>query len=68
MALAGTKLPKRFMFKIEAMYAAKHPAIDKFYGEKIQFWIISAYTFITLILSIELLVSGRYNPFLYFRF
>ncbi len=68
MALACTKLPKRFMFKIEAMYAAKHPAIDKFYGEKIHFWIISAFTFITLILSIALLVSGSYNPFLYFRF
>ena len=68
MALACTKLPKRFMFKIEAMYAAKHPAIDKFYGEKIHFWIISAFTFIILILSIALLVSGSYNPFLYFRF
>lgn len=68
LAFASTEFPKKVLFKLEAVYARRHPTIDKFYGETIHFWIMSALTFLILIISMAFLVSGSYNPFLYFRF
>ncbi len=52
MVTASTKFPRQIFLKLEK----KH------------FLFSSIFSFIILILSISLLVSGTYNPFLYFRF
>ena len=37
-------------------------------GEAVAFWLKSSWCLLVLLLSISMLVSGSYNPFLYFRF
>ncbi len=68
LALASTEYPKAFLFKLEAAFAARHPAIDRFYGEAMHFWIVSIFTIFVLFASLSFIISGGYNPFLYFRF
>ena len=65
---ASTGFPKKVVFKLEAVFAAKYPSVDEDYGEKIHFWLVSVYSFLILIVSLSMIVSGSYNPFLYFRF
>ena len=68
LAIASTEFPKKLLFKIEGIFAGKHPTIDKFYGEEIHFIITGIMSLAILIVSLSLIVNGSYNPFLYFRF
>ena len=42
--------------------------ISSYMGEAVAFWLKSIWCLVVLLLSIAMLVSGSYNPFLYFRF
>lgn len=42
--------------------------LSAFIGEAAAFWLKSSWCLVVLLLSITMLVSGSYNPFLYFRF
>ena len=42
--------------------------LSAFIGEAAAFWLKSSWCLAVLLLSITMLVSGSYNPFLYFRF
>lgn len=57
MAAASTKLPVYILDKLASRL-----------NGTICFWIKAVFTFIILITSMALLISGSYNPFLYFRF
>ena len=52
-----TSIARKFLDKI-----ASHT------GEAISFWLKSIWCLVVLILSIAVLISSSYNPFLYFRF
>lgn len=61
LAAASTSLMKK----------AAHKAAEKFpsmAGQMILFWLKSIWCLLILLCSIAMLVSGSYNPFLYFRF
>ncbi len=49
-----------------AIFSTKFPS--RFFLKRTGFVLESVFSFIILILSISLLVSGTYNPFLYFKF
>lgn len=53
LAAGATRLPKRAALKI------KNRTGD---------WLLAVYTFLLLFICISFLISGTYNPFLYFRF
>lgn len=53
LAIGATSVPKKFARKVL-----------KGTGE----WLLALYTFVLLLVSIAFLISGTYNPFLYFRF
>lgn len=57
MAAASTKLPLYIFNKLTTKL-----------NETACFWIKAVFTFIILITSMALIISGSYNPFLYFRF
>ena len=59
MAVCSTKLPVYVLGKL-----AGRLKLNEIAG----FWIKAVFTFIILITSMALLISGSYNPFLYFRF
>ena len=68
LAIAASRLPfrllwklRRYMFRVETEFAVKK-------GKKAEFVAYSIYTFLILLVSMGLLISGSYNPFLYFRF
>lgn len=57
MAAASTKLPACILDQLTSRL-----------NGTARFWIKAIFTFIILITSMALLISGSYNPFLYFRF
>lgn len=57
MAVASTRLPVHIFNQLTARL-----------NKTACFWIKATFTFIILITSMALLISGSYNPFLYFRF
>lgn len=59
MAAASIKLPHYIVLKIKSLLINK---------DKLYFCITAIFSLTILALSISLLVSGTYNPFLYFRF
>lgn len=68
LAVASTRLPiklmnklRRHMLRVETEFAVKK-------GKQVEFLAYSAYTILILLISMGLLISGSYNPFLYFRF
>ena len=69
LSLASLELPKKAATQLCRKLAVKskkaEPAIIE---EKLTFGLLAVYTFIILLLCVAFLVSGSYNPFLYFRF
>lgn len=61
LALASTRLLKNIFGRILEKIAVS-------VGEAAAFWLKSLWCLLILLLSIAMLVSGSYNPFLYFRF
>ncbi len=68
LAIAASRLPyrllqklRRHMLRVETEFAVKK-------GKKAEFVLYSIYTILILLVSMGLLISGSYNPFLYFRF
>lgn len=61
LALASTQLPARTCHALLEKIAAR-------LGETAAFWLKSFWCLLVLLLSMAMLVSGSYNPFLYFRF
>lgn len=61
LAAASTQLPKKYTKQLLQKLSA-------YIGETAVFWMKSVWCIIVMILSITMLVSGSYNPFLYFRF
>ncbi|HBA96553.1 MAG TPA: transcriptional regulator, partial [Lachnospiraceae bacterium] len=67
MAAVSVKLPHSTLLKLRSLFLKQHPDKNKLYFEITGFWAGAVFSFIILTLSISLLVSGTYNPFLYFR-
>lgn len=61
LALASTELPAK-------VCASLLERISASLGQAAAFWLKSAWCLLVLLLSMAMLVSGSYNPFLYFRF
>ncbi len=61
LALASTQLMKKTCENIQNK-------ISSACGEAVSFWLKSIWCMLVLFLSMAMLVSGSYNPFLYFRF
>jgi len=61
LVLASTQLPKKISVRMQEN-------ISIHIGEAAAFWLKSIWCLTVLLLSITMLVSGSYNPFLYFRF
>lgn len=68
LAVAASRLPfrllwklRRYMLRVETEFAVKK-------GKKAEFVAYSIYTLLILLISMGFLISGSYNPFLYFRF
>lgn len=61
LVLGSTQLPKKVC---ESMLQK----ISSIFGEGTAFWLKSVWCLAVLLLSMAMLVSGSYNPFLYFRF
>ena len=68
LAIAASCIPmrllrrlRRYMLSVETEFA-----ITK--GKNVEFIAYSVYTVVILFVSLSLLISGSYNPFLYFRF
>ena len=61
LALASTKVPAKVCGAFLEKIAVK-------IGQPAAFWLKSAWCLLVLLLSMAMLVSGSYNPFLYFRF
>jgi len=68
MAAASTKLPRYILFKMRAVFIENNQGKDRLFFESIHFFTASVFSFVILAVSMALLVSGSYNPFLYFRF
>ena len=68
LAVASSRLPIRLVYKLRRhmLRVETEFAIKK--GKKAEFIVYSMYTLLILLVSIGLLISGSYNPFLYFRF
>ena len=68
LCIASVRLPaylmkkiRRYLLRTETEFAVKK-------GKKVEAFCYGVYTIIVLLLSMSMLVSGSYNPFLYFRF
>lgn len=68
LAVASTRLPvwmikklRRYMLRTETEFAVKK-------GAKVEYFCYCIYTIVILLISMSMLISGSYNPFLYFRF
>lgn len=68
LCIASVRLPaylmkkiRRYLLRTETEFAVKK-------GQKVEAFCYGVYTIIVLLLSMSMLVSGSYNPFLYFRF
>lgn len=68
MAFGATTLPKRLLEKLWHRMADKEGTVWNRHEEKFVFAAVSIYTLLLLGISLAFLVSGSYNPFLYFRF
>ena len=65
---ASTMLPVKLCKIIKEKLMCKYNVLAGGIGEQLFFWCKGIYCIIILLISIALLVSGTYNPFLYFRF
>ncbi len=61
LAAASTSLMKSLMEKISNKFCMQT-------GQAVLFWLKSGWCMLVLLCSMAMLVSGSYNPFLYFRF
>ena len=61
LAAASTSMMKKAAEKVSQKFPM--PA-----GQAILFWLKSTWCMLILVCSMAMLVSGSYNPFLYFRF
>lgn len=52
---------RRYLLRTETEFAVKK-------GSQVEFFCYSLYTVLVLLISLSMLISGSYNPFLYFRF
>ena len=52
---------RRYLLRTETEFAVKK-------GSQLEFFCYSLYTVVILLTSLSMLISGSYNPFLYFRF
>ena len=68
MAVASTRIPIRLMNRLRRYLVREEPEFAVKKGKSVEFVLYSLYTFIILLISIGMLISGSYNPFLYFRF
>ena len=69
LVLASLELPKKGAALLGKKLAeAGKKAESSATEEKLRFGLLSVYTVIILLLCVAFLVSGSYNPFLYFRF
>lgn len=68
LAIAATEKPKLWVKCLWQRLLKPHPWYAANYGKQTEFLFISIYSAVILVLSIAFLVSGSYNPFLYFRF
>ena len=68
LAVGATTLPKRLLGKLWQMMTKNKESFRVQYEEKIMFFALGIFTVALLILSLAFLISGSYNPFLYFRF
>ncbi|MCH5268378.1 MAG: MBOAT family protein [Lachnospiraceae bacterium] len=68
LAVGATTLPKRLAIKLGKMLTKNKENFSMKYGERVTFILVGLYTVVLLVLSLAFLVSGSYNPFLYFRF
>lgn len=68
LAIGCTTFPKRFAENIWDFLYIKMPEGMAKYKKEISFAVTGIFSFIVLFICIIYLVSGSYNPFLYFRF
>lgn len=68
MAVGATTLPKRLIHKAWHRLSDREGSVWNRYKEPIRFAVVGLFTFLLLGISLAFLVSGSYNPFLYFRF
>lgn len=68
LALAATGVPAACVKKIKAFFQKKLPDGKEDRVQVIGFALYSMYTLCILLISMSMLISGSYNPFLYFRF
>ncbi len=68
MAIASTRIPIRLMNKLRRYLLREEPEFAMKKGKKVEFVLYSLYTFLILLVSMGMIISGSYNPFLYFRF
>ncbi len=68
MAVGCTKAPKVCCAKLGDLLLNKAGVHQEQTRVKVKFIAVSVYSFIVLLFSFAFLISGSYNPFLYFRF
>lgn len=68
MAVASTRIPIRLMNRLRRYLVREEPEFAVKKGKNVEFVFYSLYTFLILLVSLGMLISGSYNPFLYFRF
>lgn len=66
--LGSLKLPKKAADRLYDRLQQKLLAVSPVWGDSIAFVIRLVWLAVLLLVSVALLVSGSYNPFLYFRF
>ncbi len=68
LAFASTRGYRRIYRKIRRHLLRSEPEFSVRKGNQLLFFCYSLYTLLVLLASLGMLVSGSYNPFLYFRF
>lgn len=68
LAIASTRIPIRLIHRFRRHVLRVEPEFAVKKGKSTEFLVYSAYTFLILLISMAMLISGSYNPFLYFRF
>lgn len=68
LALASTQIPTYCIKQIRKYVNGIAPVFTQKKGKVFGFIVYSVYTICILLISMSMLVSGSYNPFLYFRF
>ena len=68
LAIASTRIPHFLLQKVCDYFKRNEKVFYETKGKQTGFVFSSIYTLLILFLSLAMLISGSYNPFLYFRF